>query len=1000
MSKAQENRCELLKTNSPQTFDLLNRERSSCILVVEGEKPIGIFTERDALKLAVSQRDLNGITIERVMTRKLITLKRSPNQTIFTALSLLHWHRIHHLPILDERGHLSGLVTPSQIRQVLRPIDLLKLKTVDEMMTTDIVRAPPTASILTIAKLMESHRISCVVITEEVQRREGTEEEIDEPRFRPVGIITERDIVQFQILQLNLSKIQAEEVMSTPLFILPPEDSLWFAQQEMQQRWIRRLVVMGAQGELRGIITQTDLLQAIDPVELLSVVAMLRQQVGEKTTALERANQELQQEMSRRQQAEAEVKQINDGLEMQVQERTAELASANVRLQQEIKERCQAEQQLQETLCLLEFQKYALARAAIVAITDRKQAEENLQENKRRLTTLIDNLPGYVYQVANDSNYTPEFISEGVLEITGYRQEEYLIEHTISCGQDIHPDDRESIWNIVQQAVTAKQPYECEYRIITKSGTQKWVWERGRGIYDENGELSHLEGFVTNITEKKLLEAQFLRAQRLESLGTLASGIAHDLNNILTPILAAAHLLPLKLNNPDRQVQSLLKMSQESAKRGADLVKQILSFARGAEGERTQIQIAHIVTEVVKVARQTFPKSIEINLNLASELWLVSGDATQLHQVLMNLFINARDAMPEGGILTVTAENLQVDESYARMNLDAKIGNYVVITIIDTGIGISEETRERIFEPFFTTKEPGEGTGLGLSTVIGIIKSHQGFINVYSEVGKGTSFNLYLPADENVETTQSVEDLESLKGNGELILVVDDEASVREITKATLENYNYRVIIANDGVDAIALYAQHKDEIAVVLLDLMMPSLDTSTIVRTLERINSEIKIIAMSGLAAIKFKLWRNRIMLQQNRLVNILATLIISCFGLFGWTQLAWGHSLQSSTMVAMESPSSNLVEQRLCTNSGQKIDLNNANTIAFKDCPGFYPTLAKLIVTNGPYQNIEDVLSLEGLSDRQQEMLKANLDSFTVSDPIVSLDLRMPPRPAPRK
>jgi CheY-like chemotaxis protein len=334
------------------------------------------------------------------------------------------------------------------------------------------------------------------------------------------------------------------------------------------------------------------------------------------------------------------------------------------------------------------------------------------------------------------------------------------------------------------------------------------------------------------------------------------------------------------------------------------------------------------------------------------------------------------------------------------MNLDAKIGNYVVITIIDTGIGISEETRERIFEPFFTTKEPGEGTGLGLSTVIGIIKSHQGFINVYSEVGKGTSFNLYLPADENVETTQSVEDLESLKGNGELILVVDDEASVREITKATLENYNYRVIIANDGVDAIALYAQHKDEIAVVLLDLMMPSLDTSTIVRTLERINSEIKIIAMSGLAAIKFKLWRNRIMLQQNRLVNILATLIISCFGLFGWTQLAWGHSLQSSTMVAMESPSSNLVEQRLCTNSGQKIDLNNANTIAFKDCPGFYPTLAKLIVTNGPYQNIEDVLSLEGLSDRQQEMLKANLDSFTVSDPIVSLDLRMPPRPAPRK
>jgi two-component system, cell cycle sensor histidine kinase and response regulator CckA len=185
------------------------------------------------------------------------------------------------------------------------------------------------------------------------------------------------------------------------------------------------------------------------------------------------------------------------------------------------------------------------------------------------------------------------------------------------------------------------------------------------------------------------------------------------------------------------------------------------------------------------------------------------------------------------------------------MNLDAQVGLYVVITVTDTGIGMTQETLERIFDPFFTTKEPGKGTGLGLSTVIGIIKSHQGFVNVYSEVGKGTSFKIYLPAEENVETTESIEDLELLKGNGELILVVDDETSVREITKVTLENYNYQVLTAIDGVDAIALYAQHQNEIALVLLDLMMPSLDTSTIIKTLERINPEIKIIAMSGLSA-----------------------------------------------------------------------------------------------------------------------------------------------------
>jgi PAS domain S-box-containing protein len=1057
MSQTQENSCELLDTNISLTSELLNRERNSCILVVEAGKLIGIFTEKDAVKLAASQRDVDRITIAEVMARKLITLKRSPNQTIFNALSLLHRHRIHHLPILDERGHLSGLVTPSQIRQVLRPIDLLKLKTVDEMMTKEIVLAQPTASILSIAKLMEAHQISCVVIVEDQRSREGGEE-IADSVLQAVGIITERDIIQFQVLGLNLAKIQVDKLMSTPLFTLTPKDSLWLAQREMQQRWIRRLVVTGEGGELKGLITQTDLLQAIDPVELLSVVEMLQQQVGEKTSALER-------EISRRQQTEAQLKQINDSLEMRVQERTAELTRANALLQQEIQEhrqteiqlqaildntqaviylkdkqgryllinrryeqlfnldpeevkgktdrdifpkeiadafqandrqvletqkpleweeiapqedglhtyfsikfplidasgsvygmcgistditeRKQAEQKLQETLDSLKFQKYALDRAAIVAITDRqgiityandrfcqisqykkeeligqthqiinsgyhspeffqelwrtiesgevwqgeiknrakdgnfywvettivpfldetgkpfqylairfditerKQAEEEVRESKRFLSTLIDNLPGYVYQVANDPNYTPEFMSEGVFEVTGYRQEEYLIERTISCGQDIHPDDRENVWNLVQQAIAAKQPYECEYRIISKSGEQKWLLERGRAIYDDNGEILHLEGLVIDITDRKLLEAQFLRAQRLESLGSLASGIAHDMNNILTPILAASQLLPLKINNLDRDTQRLLQMSQESAKRGVDLVKQILSFARGVEGERTQIQIAHILTEVVQVARQTFPKSIEICLNLASELWLVFGDATQIHQVLMNLFINARDAMPEGGSLKVTAENLQVDESYARMNLEAKVGLYVVITVADTGIGIPKETIERIFDPFFTTKEPGKGTGLGLSTVIGIIKSHQGFINVYSEVGKGTSFKLYLPAENNIETKESVEDLELLKGNDELILIVDDEASIREITRAALENYHYRVLTASNGIEAIALYVQHQNEIAVVLLDLMMPSLDTDTIVRTLERINPEIKIIAMSGLSA-----------------------------------------------------------------------------------------------------------------------------------------------------
>jgi two-component system, cell cycle sensor histidine kinase and response regulator CckA len=356
----------------------------------------------------------------------------------------------------------------------------------------------------------------------------------------------------------------------------------------------------------------------------------------------------------------------------------------------------------------------------------------------------------------------------------------------------------------------------------------------------------------TDITEKQLLEKQFLRAQRLESLGTLASGIAHDMNNILTPILAVTQLLPLKIPHLDDRSQRLLEILSENAKRGSDLVKQILFFAKGADGQRILIQVGHILAEVVSVARQTFPKSIDVVLDIsARELWMVAADATQLHQVFMNLCINARDAMVAGGTLNVAAENIFVDENYARIHLDASAGAYVVITISDTGIGIPSENLERIFEPFFTTKELEHGTGLGLSTVLGIVKSHQGFITVYSEVGRGTCFKIYLPARESIAPVQSIENLEQFTGNGELILVVDDEASIREITKASLENYNYKAMTANDGAEAIALYAQHQREIAVVMLDLMMPSLDSSTIISALQKINSQVKIIAMSGLVS-----------------------------------------------------------------------------------------------------------------------------------------------------
>jgi two-component system cell cycle sensor histidine kinase/response regulator CckA len=351
----------------------------------------------------------------------------------------------------------------------------------------------------------------------------------------------------------------------------------------------------------------------------------------------------------------------------------------------------------------------------------------------------------------------------------------------------------------------------------------------------------------TDITQKKQLEAQFLRAQRLESIGTLASGIAHDLNNVLAPILMTAQLLETQLH--DARSKRLLPILVTNAKRGANLVKQVLSFTRGVEGDRTILQLKHLILEIRQVIKETFPKSIEVDCETSRNLWTVSGDATQLHQVLMNLCVNARDAMPNGGTLTISAENFLVDEHYAKMHLDAKIGSYIVVIVADTGIGITHEVLDRIFEPFFTTKELGKGTGLGLSTVLGIVKSHGGFINVYSEVGKGSKFQVYLPAQQTAETPEEKE-LELPRGSGELILIIDDEPSIREITKTSLEAYNYKAITASDGIEAIALYAEYRDKISIVLTDMLMPSMDGITTIRTLHKINPNVKIIAISGLA------------------------------------------------------------------------------------------------------------------------------------------------------
>jgi PAS domain S-box-containing protein len=505
-------------------------------------------------------------------------------------------------------------------------------------------------------------------------------------------------------------------------------------------------------------------------------------------------------------------------------------------------------------------------------ITQRKQAEQKIREQAALIDIATDGI------FVRDLENRILFWSQGSQRLYGWTAEEALGQktHELFC--------KESLAKLKAglNAVMETGSWYGELEQITKTGQEIIVASRWTLVRDESGQPQSILVVNTDITEKKQLEQQFYRAQRLESLGTLASGIAHDLNNVFTPILMIAQLLRVQLKNVDARTQELFNLLENSSKRGANLVKHILTFARGTEGKSTVLQPENLLNGLVQVIKQTFPKSIEFQSDIPKNtLWMLKADRTQLEQVVMNLAVNARDAMPNGGILKIAAKNHFIDETYARMNLDAHVGNYVVITVSDTGFGMHPEILEHIFEPFFTTKEVGQGTGLGLSTVLGIIKNHDGFIKVESEVGKGTKFRVYLPIAEGTITEQTVtEDLP--QGHGELILVVDDEVVVQQTTKTVLENHNYKTLVANDGIEAIALYAECKQDINVVLMDMIMPNMDGLTAIRTLRTINPQVKIIATSGLPPKYDKVFTAGAIAflskpyTANELLNVLASII----------------------------------------------------------------------------------------------------------------------------
>jgi len=482
---------------------------------------------------------------------------------------------------------------------------------------------------------------------------------------------------------------------------------------------------------------------------------------------------------------------------------------------------------------------------AMSDITERRQAEQGLLESEERFRQMAENIDE-VFWMTDVEKQRMLYVSPAYERIWG-RPVTELYRSATAWVEALHAEDRAR----VREAALTKQAagtYAETYRIVRPDGNVRWILDRAFPVRDAEGRVYRIVGVAEDVTERKKLEEQMLHAQRVEAIGTLAGGMAHDLNNILAPVLMMMGILRIKLTEAsDRQ---LIDLVESSVQRGAGIINQLLLFSRRVAGERLPVDARLVVREMVGLMREIFPRGITIVDPEPGILPPVLADATQLHQVLMNLCVNARDAMPVGGTLTLSASGIMLDDTHAFPHPEARPGRYVVIGVQDTGQGIPKSILSRIFDPFFTTKEPGKGTGLGLSSVAGIVRNHGGFMTVYTEEGQGSHFKVYLPAAESATRTADTREVAApSRGHGETILVVDDENPIVTAEQYVLEQNGYRVLTAPGGKEAVHCYLNNQDRIRLVVTDLMMPGMDGMTLARSLRTINPSLGIIATTGL-------------------------------------------------------------------------------------------------------------------------------------------------------
>lgn len=479
-------------------------------------------------------------------------------------------------------------------------------------------------------------------------------------------------------------------------------------------------------------------------------------------------------------------------------------------------------------------------------LSERRRAEEAQQLALARIAeqaSLLDKAQDAI--LVRDLRHRVTYYNKSAERIYGWTAEDVA---NGSVRERFFPDP--GVFDRAMRELLRDGDWQGELSVIGRDGMRLTVESRWTLMRDASGAPRSVLVIDTDITERKSLEQRVLRAQRMESIGTLAGGIAHDLNNVLAPVLMSIELLKDEPSPEERR--QILATIEASTRRGAEMVRQVLTFARGVEGERTAVDLTRLLADIEKFVRDTFMKAIGVQTVIADDLPAVLGDLTQLHQVLVNLCVNARDAMPTGGQLTLQASVEQLTERDVGPYPGARPGPYVVVRVTDTGEGIAPQALDRIFDPFFTSKPVGKGTGLGLSTSLAIIKSHAGFIQVDSEVGRGSAFTVYLPAQAGAPATApAVAAPAPARGDGELILVVDDEEPVLRMAGLVLESFGYRVLLAASGDEAIALFTSHRDEIRVVFTDMTMPGLDGAAVISAIRACHTPARIVATSGLGA-----------------------------------------------------------------------------------------------------------------------------------------------------